>query len=174
MQIQFIYSSNTLGGREHVERVLTQLPVFWGKHQIDDVEHTITVSEDHIVTVCIEVLVSDAVDSDRNAQIATRTLQAFADLTGALDVVWHVGHQLDPKLGTIVDGQLPTKLVNEVRMALNVAESFAGMIVDDEFVEPDSVFDAETFLAENALPDEESWNGLLESGDSFIRFPEFE
>ena len=174
MQIRFIYSSDELRDSDQVQAVLASLPELFRKHQVETVPDRAEVNDDHVVTVRFEINLGDSDDIEESVRIATRSVQVFVDLSNEIDVTWNVGHELDPHLGTITSGRTSKTLVDEIRMALNVAQSLAGMIVDDEFVEPESFFDGQSLVKDNALTDDESWNGLLEPEDAFIRFPEFE
>lgn len=105
-------------------------------------------------------------------ELATQMIDVLSVLSAEFGLSWNVGHQFEPQLGTIVNGTPTESLWDEIRTAVQTARSLSGIIIDDEFIEPDSTFehDEET----TGLGDDQSWNDVFESPDKFIRFPEWE
>ncbi len=98
-------------------------------------------------------------------------VQFFSDCADRYQTAWHVADQHEPDLGKIEPAGLNDRLIEELKTAVSAAHSLSGLIVDDEFIEPES-----TFAGGRTQDDDGSdfWNGLIDCEDEFIRFREFD
>lgn len=180
MQIRFVFTSDRLENARHVHNVLATLRLHWNRDTNHGVLPVIDVDADRVLQIAIAI---HQAESDRAAdalQIVTDLAEVLARIASQFGVTWHVGHEHDAHIGSIAAGVPADDVIDELRTAVNVARSLADLIVDDEFVEPDSFllgsddFDEQDVDQDEDCSAEASWDDLFQPPESFIRFREFD
>ena len=172
MNIQFHYSSSPVHSPVRAEELGKQFLTRCEEYALTDSPPWIATKEDCSCEIKLILELTLCETDEALAANATRMIEVLSNLSSKFGLTWNVGHQLEPHLGTIANGVPDEGLVDEIHTAMNVARSLSGLIVDDEFVDPDLTDQGER--DEGEMGDEESWSGLFESPDSFIRFREWE
>ena len=173
MYLQFIYSSTPLGAPDQIEAVLSRFRSLCIECELEEDFSPMDVRADGSIEIK-STLHFGADDSEFDpSQSKLQIFRVLSSLASEFGHSWNVGHHLEPQFGTISAGIAPQELqelMEEVRTAIHVARSMTGLIVDDEFIEPESSVEP----SGDNIADEGSWSDLLESNESFIRFPELE
>lgn len=171
MRLEFNFSSIDLADPQEVDSAVSCFKRLFAERHSDRELPLIEVDDEGIIQIAQHMqLRSDDDVQSASLEIAT-TVEIFDAVASEYSMAWKVGHQLEPHLGTIGDGGSTSDVIAEARTAIQVARSLSEMIVDDEFVEPDSVAESPV---DDAIGEDGAWSELLESPDAFIRFPEFE
>lgn len=172
MKLHFLYSSSPIDSPERVDALKSQFQIACDKCTWMDSQPSIEMADDRCSIEAKLVLeLTQPGSSDATVDCAMQMIRVLATLSSEFRLSWNVGHQLDPQLGTIIDGDPSGDLLDEIRTAVTVARSLSEIIVDDEFVEPDSSFEHDD--QNGGLGDQRSWSDAFETPDPFIRFPEW-
>lgn len=169
MQIRFRYNSSPQGSREQAAAIMAQFTTSWAQVDLPEIKPAIEIGGDHKVVIQLAVDLSQPPAAGESDELASKMVGVFAELASVFETSWQVGHEFESQLGTIDSTTPLDDLIEEVQTAIKVAGSLTGIIVNDEFVEPDS-----TFSGKHEIADDESWSELLESPEGFIRFPEWD
>ncbi|QEG00699.1 hypothetical protein Mal15_47710 [Stieleria maiorica] len=171
MQLCFVYTSNPLDDRDRIDAVLAAIPIECRRQQIADLSPKIDINDSGELTIEIEVDLNSASSIAEPVRIATAAVEVFVELATQFELAWNVGHQHEPCIGTISAAAGVHDLMDEVKIAVDVARSLADFSIDEEenaFVRP------ETSVTETGADDQASWDELFQPPDTFIRFPEFD
>jgi hypothetical protein len=175
MYLQFVYSSTPIAGTDRIDAILARFRELWRQCELDAGLPRVDVGEDGsiVITARLDCSGSDPASDRLSVEPSVQLISILSQLASEYDHDWNVGHQLEPHLGTIAPGlavQQLQVLTAEVQTSIDVANSLSGLIVDDEFIEPDLPFSPD----DPPLSDDQAWDDLLESREPFIRFPEFD
>ncbi|MEO1528229.1 MAG: hypothetical protein AAFX06_22635 [Planctomycetota bacterium] len=124
------------------------------------------------LAICFEVCGTADDSMPRVVQI----LDALGDVSTRFQVTWSVGHQHEAHLGCVREGEWEAGLREDILTSLQVARTFGGMIVDDEFIDPEfndvGPFDRNRPVS--SATDEANWHEVLSAPDDFTPFPEWD
>jgi hypothetical protein len=171
MNLTFLYSSGPLVSLSRAEDLETRFRGRCEQNGLTDIAPLIVIKEDCSFEIQLVLDLPPGESDDAPVAVAAKLIAVLSDLSSEFGLTWKVGHQLEPSLGYIADGIPEKALMDEVLTAIKIAKSLSGLIVDDEFIDLEATAQDES--NSDHTGDEESWMGLLEKPDSFIRFPEW-
>lgn len=174
MQIRFHFCTDPLDSCETTDAVLSSFSERWAEDQKtdeseSDVSPELETTDKQQARIVVALPLTSREDLGACLRQTIRSVRVLAAIADELTIRWTVGHEFEPDLGFIRAGEPLDPLIEELRTTLDVACALSGFFDGDEFVEPDALPpEQETW------DDDGQWNQLLDTDDSFIRFPEFE
>lgn len=84
-----------------------------------------------------------------------------------------LGHQMEQALGAISRGVPDSNLEQELGTSLRVAQALGQVNVDDEWLDEEELGQMNTNQETDSVS-EDSWSGLMDTTEEFVRFPKFD